>query len=100
VAPPRPCPKGGTLVSIGLDENGNGVLDDPERHSRPMVFCTTAKFEMTVTEVPPNDYCARPGAVVTIHHAEQSEGSHAEIVVCFSPSGREIESAYQVYDAH
>ena len=42
------CPSGGQAITTGVDQNGNGVLDDSEITQRAMV-CNGANGEVTVS---------------------------------------------------
>src|SRR5262249_22842934 len=63
------CPYGGSVVSSGLDGNGNGVLDDAEAMNRSVV-CRAAPTQpppvvlVRLVPEPPGGHCSAGGTAV------------------------------------
>ncbi|MBS2027482.1 MAG: hypothetical protein JST54_06200 [Deltaproteobacteria bacterium] len=89
------CEGEASAVSVGFDANGNGVLDDSERHGEPMILCGTQKLTTKLEGTPPNAYCPRPGAHVVL--VREHQATHAELEVCLNAAGTIIEGTYAVY---
>jgi hypothetical protein len=100
------CPKGGSVVSSGVDDNGNGVLDDAEIEGRQVVCQDGAPKEpgtpgipgtagtagtpgtpgeaallARTSPVPPGDACPLGGAAVVAGRDDDGDGELDEVEI-------------------
>jgi hypothetical protein len=68
------CAYGGTAVRIGVDDNGDGVLEDNEIDSTQYV-CNPSQAELTrMDPIPPGAQCAEGGTQISVGVDDNGDG--------------------------
>jgi hypothetical protein len=96
------CAKAASLVKVGLDKNGDGVLNDDEVHGKGTKYCTDKHLHVEISSTPSEGFCPPPNRVVSFGEDVDSDGKFDKdfrhnIVVCLDSSESLIRDTYVVY---
>ena len=96
------CARAASLVKVGLDKNGNGVLNDDEVHGKGTKLCTDTHLHVEISPTASDRFCPPPHRLVAFGDDANSDGKFDKdfrhnIVVCLDSSESLIRETYVVY---